>query len=675
MTSHLTARALRPGAASLLLAPALCLALGGCSVLRQFSPSVEVSTLTPGEYVQLKRGDILTSGSLSSATTETIAVAAAESACVDGASTQCIEVISGSDALTEERRHSALSELWLSLAMASAGKKANKAAEATAASDTVSPWMHVARHAYVYLFFSERRPHDRAFEDRQTQVRDYYNLAVQEVTATLFHSMEEGDRQAETAELRNGPWTFAVDIADELVEAEGGELTELLPASTLYFTGLRSTYRRDGFGGELVAVTASQRTVVKEVEEGTFAMDPAKAPAWSVMNTPAVTMLLDFQGDTLDQVLASRHATLKVFDPYRTERTRLRDQEIPLAANFTAGYGLWLARSGFNRQSLESLFGGKGAVEAPQLFMMQPFDPDRGVILMVHGLASSPEAWVNVANELGADEQIRDRYQVWQIYYPTNVPIAINHVRIRHLLRETLRQVDPQGTAAASDDIVVLGHSMGGILSRLMVSSSGNTLWKTFVEDRNVDPERLAKYRNNAEAILRFEPMPEISTAIFVAAPHRGTDAAGKRLAQFIGRLVVLPVTMLKGMGEALSMLVSNDPDGKARRAPRNGLQNLDRKDPFIRVARDLPIGSGVTYHSIIAQQLDGALADSTDGVVPYWSSHLPGAATETIIRGEHSVQESPEAIAAMRRILKDRLNARAAGLPDALPAPAPEAP
>ena len=58
---------------------------------------------------------------------------------------------------------------------------------------------------------------------------------------------------------------------------------------------------------------------------------------------------------------------------------------------------------------------------------------------MIHGLASSPEAWVNVANELLRDDEIRRDFQVWQFYYPTNMPIAMSHDAMRHTLAEVFK--------------------------------------------------------------------------------------------------------------------------------------------------------------------------------------------------------------------------------------------
>ncbi|MGF6612496.1 hypothetical protein OKW45_007484 [Paraburkholderia sp. WSM4175] len=92
----------------------------------------------------------------------------------------------------------------------------------------------------------------------------------------------------------------------------------------------------------------------------------------------------------------------------------------------SAGYGIWLARSGFAGQSLRTLFGRAHGIDTPRIYMMQPFDPNRRIILMLLGLASSPEAWVNVANDIQGDEVLRQHFQVWQVYYPTNVPILVN---------------------------------------------------------------------------------------------------------------------------------------------------------------------------------------------------------------------------------------------------------
>ncbi|WP_313499352.1 esterase/lipase family protein [Pseudoxanthomonas mexicana] len=649
---------------------AVLVLLNGCAVLREFRPAVEVAAMTPGEYIALKRGDVLTGGEFSAATVETIRVAGlddGDSACAKPEAAECIPALADVQGLSNEQRLSALSELWLQQAQTL--PDAAQRAAPDAGSPRLNAWLEVARHAYAYLFFSERTPDARAFEDRQTQVRDYYNLAVQEAASLLFASYR--DRATEVdAVFRDGPWTLRIDLPDPDGPSGRQQATmpqELLPASSLSFAGLRSTFRRDGFGAELVAVTVDDPVTAvsddAEDADGSARSRRRPGPAWSEMPATAITALLRFPGENLAQVLSTHEVELSAHDPYRDARFELQGQDVPLAANFTAGYGLWLARSGFNRQSLRSLFGREQGIDRPHLYLMQPYDPDRRIILMIHGLASSPEAWVNVANELMGDERIRARFQVWQFYYPTNMPIAFNHYAMRQTLDDALRHFDPAAAAIASSDMVLIGHSMGGVISRLMVSSSdGDALWDRLLAGRDLDEVRLQRVRRRIGPMLHFEPLPQVERAIFIASPHRGTDAAGGRLGRFIGRLVRLPLTLLEGFADVLEDLAQGDEARAGRGKPRlpNSIDNLDRSDPFVQAASGLPISPCVRYHSIIGHYDPKVpLAESDDGLVPYWSAHLDGAVSEKIVRSAHSVQETAPAIIEMRRILHEDIRDR----------------
>ncbi len=125
------------------------------------------------------------------------------------------------------------------------------------------------------------------------------------------------------------------------------------------------------------------------------------------MPAPSMTILLHPDGDDLDSVLHTRTVRLTVHDPDVESAIMLRGQRVPLAANFTAGYGLWLARANFNRQSLRRLLGREGGIDRPHVYLMQTYDPNRRIIVILHRLASSPEAWVELANEILGDEALR----------------------------------------------------------------------------------------------------------------------------------------------------------------------------------------------------------------------------------------------------------------------------
>src|SRR5690606_14725988 len=185
-----------------------------------------------------------------------------------------------------------------------------------------------------------------------------------------------------------------------------------------------------------------------------------------------LTLLIRFPGDDLAAVLAARELLVSGHDPYEEQAIHLHGLDVPLAANYSAGYGLWLARSGFARQSLRTLFGREQGITRPHLYLMQPFDPDRRILLLVHGLASSPEAWVNLANEIMGDETLRREFQIWQVYSPTNMPLVLNRAGIERVYEEARRRFDPRGEARAFSGTVVVGHSMGGVLARLLVSSA-----------------------------------------------------------------------------------------------------------------------------------------------------------------------------------------------------------
>ncbi|HBK45449.1 MAG TPA: hypothetical protein DDZ67_03235, partial [Xanthomonadaceae bacterium] len=525
-------------------------------------------------------------------------------------------------------------------------------------------WLEAARRAYAYLFFTARTPGERAFENRQTQVRDYYNYAVQHVVEQVFARWRAAP-PAEGGRIEVAGWQVAPDLSGFRLPGGTQVPEDVFAATTLRFDGLRSTYRRDGFGAELVAKVSpgavGDPTALPEQQEASPPGGNRDHGSFSEMPYAPATALLSFDGDSLPALLASRSATLVPYDPYRNQQVSLHGQRVPLAANFTAGYGLWLAQSGFARQSLRSMLGRERGIDRPHLYLMQPYDPDRRIVLMLHGLASSPEAWVNVANEIMGDEALRQHYQIWQVYYPTNAPIALNRADIEQLVRQTLRHFDPRGQAKASQDMVLVGHSMGGVIGRLLLSSSGDSVWQALTADRRLDGERGRRVRARLSPLLHFEPLPNVDRAIFIAAPHRGTPAAEGKLGRLVARLVKLPVTLVQRFGDVLQDLAGGDGSADTTPALPTSFDNLRDTDPFVKATADLPIAPGVRYHTIVGKDDDLALADSSDGVVPYWSAHLDGAESEKVVRSWHSVQETPQAILEIRRILHEQIQAEAA--------------
>jgi pimeloyl-ACP methyl ester carboxylesterase len=636
--------------------PAVWLAVSLAATLLAGCAGVKVGSISPADYLAQRRGDVLTTGKLSTSAQEVLRVIGSDAELCGKSGPACRAALADSPGLSDEQRLSALSEVWLQVALAAdkGASTAESISEPSSPDAAIEAWLETARHAYAYLFFTARKPRDRAFEDRQTQVRDYYNYAVQQAITGLYRTYQRAGPGTPTNGAppqvpQVGKWRIGTDVTALRLPANAALPDELIPAASLTFSGLRNTYRRDGFGAELVAA-ASKRTY-----------DASQQPSGPYRETPfpAVTALLLFDGNSLDDILHTHSLRIAAYDPYRTATVQLAGQEVPLAANFTSGYGLWLARSDFALQALRSLFGSAEGLTEPRIYLMQPYDPARRTIVMLHGLASSPEAWINVANEVLGDETLRRRYQVWQVYYPTNAPLPLNNQAIRQALAQALAHFDPTGRAVASNNITLIGHSMGGVLARLMVSSSQDTLWEALLSSYPMQGAQQRRMEATLSPYLRFEPLPQVSDAIFIAAPHRGTPFANNRVSRWVANLVTLPVTMLGQLNDISRELIRVAParqDLGAFRIP-NSIDNLSDRDPFVRLSSGLPMNPRVRFHSIIGNDTPRlAQALSSDGIVPYESAHLDGATSELVIASPHSVQENPLAILEIRRILREQL-------------------
>ena len=621
---------------------ALAILLTGCA-------GVTVRTTDPATYLAERRSDVLTSGELSPAAQEALRVLDLDSKRCLADVPWCHYTIATATGLYDEQRMATLAELWILQA-----RKAQQVPSlpGTRTPEDVQAWLEAARHAWAYLFFTQRKPSDRAFEDRQVQVRDYYNHAVQQAVTGLFALRGE---TAPSAPITLGSWHLTSDFSGVWLPANKNIPNELVPATSLRFSGLRNQYRRDGFGAELVAVFQSDADRdLARTAQGMLEGPPR--PPYQESLFPAVTVVLNFAGQSLEEVLSTREVQLQAFDPYRVRQVELARTRVPLAGNFSSGYGLWLARSGFATQALRTLVGLSNGIVRPSIYLMQPYDPNRRTIVMLHGLASSPEAWINVANEVLGDENLRRNYQIWQVYYPTNAPLALNNQAIRQALQRTLQHFDPQGTARASQDITLVGHSMGGVLARLMVSSTQGQVLASITDTYGLDPDQLDE---QLRPFVEFEPVPQVSSAIFIAAPHRGTDFANNRIARWVSNLITLPFSMVEQFADLTRQLAHASPRiGKDSllRIP-NSIDNLSDADEYVRLMANLPISPRVRYHSIIGNDTPNLpLADSSDGIVPYRSAHLEGAASELIVPFSHSVQEHPRAIVEIRRILHNQL-------------------
>ena len=88
---------------------------------------------------------------------------------------------------------------------------------------------------------------------------------------------------------------------------------------------------------------------------------------------------------------------------------------------------------------------------------------------------------------------------------------------------------------------------------------------------------------------------------------------------------------------------------------PPTGPDDLSPTSWFMHVTQGLTMEPGLPFHTIVGRKDPNVpLAQSSDGYVPYASAHLDGAVSEVAITSGHSVQETPQAIIELRRILRE---------------------
>jgi pimeloyl-ACP methyl ester carboxylesterase len=253
-------------------------------------------------------------------------------------------------------------------------------------------------------------------------------------------------------------------------------------------------------------------------------------------------------------------------------------------------------------------------------------------------------------NSLENDPWLRTRFQFWFFYYDTGNPITYSADVLRTSLRFIVEQLDPDGSDRALRQMVIIGHSQGGLLAKMTAIDSGNRLWDT-VSQRPLDDLILRDdTREELRRTLFLQPLPFVRRIIFIATPHRGSYEAGSWIAHQVAGFASLP----KGFVDVMKDLVTGNPGVVALSLsglPRS-INHMTPGNPFVQALSSIPIAPGIAVNSIVAVKGEGPLEKDDDGVVEYSSAHLTVVESELVIQSGHSVHGHPLAIAEVRRIL-----------------------
>jgi pimeloyl-ACP methyl ester carboxylesterase len=332
---------------------------------------------------------------------------------------------------------------------------------------------------------------------------------------------------------------------------------------------------------------------------------------------------------------------------------------VPLEADLSAPLAYTLNDSFIWNLGREQFILSKEQVKA-NIYLSQPYQPGRIPVLFVHGTLSTPAYWAELCNTLQSDPVLRRRCQFWSFIYNSAHPVGLSAASLRNSLTNLVQSLDPQGRDPALREIVVIGHSQGGLLAKLMITDTEDKLWRASHDCAFEDAVLTTSQRELARRYFFFKPLPEVRRAIFIATPHRGSNLAGL----FSRSLADLFLSTPKS--SALDELdVAPGDTAREETIPRsllsggpNSVTGMSPDNPWLITLADILPDAGVKTHSIIAVTGSGKPESGGDGSVRYSSAHVDYTESELVIRCGHRCLDNPELMKEVARILHEHLDA-----------------
>jgi len=509
-------------------------------------------------------------------------------------------------------------------------------------------YLAAALYAYAFLASGERRGSVAPQADPRVQLAaDLYNVGLT-LGLTVTHPTDEGILANRTLSLPFGELELRHD--PEQFRWGSYRLTRFILLIEYEARGLRNRYRQPGIGVPLAAEVTPMRNGPL-VEAASKRVPPTiKVP---------VTAFVRF--DNVLEAVADGHVrgTIEVHAADEATTVEVAGMTLPLELDTTTSLAYMLEGTPVWDTGIAGFLRGDRAVFGDGLVMLHPYRARRIPIVLVHGTASRPASWADIINEVQNDPALRTRFQLWLFTYNSSNPILVSAGRLRDALQSVVRDLDPEDRDAALRHMVVMGHSQGGLLTRLMVTDSGTRFWDDISPVAFDEVKLPPATRDALRRAMFFERSPLVSRVVFMATPHRGSFRMTGFVLGIMRRLVTLPLTLMKDFAQIGAL----NPELGAQLATGGrmltALDNMRPGDPFVRSLSASSLAPGVTAHSIVAVEGVGDFLDRNDGLVAYRSAHLDGIASEKIVRSSHSMQSNPDTILEVRRILREHLDAQ----------------
>jgi pimeloyl-ACP methyl ester carboxylesterase len=415
------------------------------------------------------------------------------------------------------------------------------------------------------------------------------------------------------------------------------QVEEILLADQFLVRGLSVRNREAGVGAPLIAVLKSD-------------------PVLGVSRAGSGTVLLRVTGSLADLAAGRSEGTLELYSPFDKNPTvTIGQAQVPLEFDLTAYRAYTLNQSTIWKLGNLGFLAPAERIPS-RLILTQPYDPNLIPVVYVHGTFSSPVTWAEMANTLAADPVLHRRYQIWLFMYGSGNPLVQSIADLRTALTDQVQRLDPEGTNVMLRNMVVIGHSQGGLLTHATAIDSGDRLWRMVSTNRLEDLPVNETQRTNIQRLLFLKPLPFVKRVVFICAPHRGSYMAGGFVRRLAQRFVSLPGNLVARGQNALELMKGSESAKFLGGKLPTSLDGMSPKNPTLLAMADIPVSPPIKAHSIVAIDGEEQPPEGGDGIVKYTSAHVDYGESEFIVRSYHSCLNKPETIEELRRILHEHL-------------------
>ena len=380
-------------------------------------------------------------------------------------------------------------------------------------------------------------------------------------------------------------------------------------------TRLRNSYGQRGLGVPLVIRSAQSLSVPYVRPQQPF----------------AATAVLQLENPNDAVSAGGSHAVLAMYDPLRLQAAQVNTRLFPLETDISAPIVFALANQ--PQSAWETFIRQDEKGTTAGLYQIEPHQPGKIPVVFIHGLLSNRQTWASLANELRGDAGVCARYEFWAFEYPTGQSFLRSAADLRRQLRQARLVLDPGQRDPAWDRMVLVGHSMGGLIAKLQVTYSGDALWRA-VADR---PLSLIQADPSTKSWLSdsfyFQPLPSVRRVIFIGTPHRGSPWARRLVGRAAEALVEEPTERV----QQHERLIVNNPGvfipEVEDRIPTS-VDVLAPENPLLQAMEYLPFSPDVQLHSIVGTGRWMVAGGPADGVVPVAQRRTPRRCQRTVRTG-----------------------------------------